>query len=58
MTPDNETDERTPTDIAENGSEENEPFEDTNDEGDWDNVEVTDGQDSRDTNLSPTNERK
>merc|ERR1711911_315690 len=51
--PDNETDERTPTDIAENGSEENEPFKDTNDEGDWDNVEGTDGLDSRDTNLSP-----
>merc|ERR1711860_24860 len=51
--PDNETDERTPTDIAENGSEGNEPFEDTNDEGDWDDVEETDGLDSRDTNLSP-----
>merc|ERR1711928_323323 len=39
--------------IAENASEENEPFVETNDEGVWDNVEVTDGQDSRDTNLSP-----
>ena len=53
MTPDNETDERIPSDIAENASEENEPFVETNDEGDWDDVEVTDGQDSRDTNLSP-----
>ena len=51
--PDNETDERTPTDIAENGSEEDEPFEDTNDKGDWDDVEGTDKSDSRDTNLSP-----
>ena len=51
--PDNETDERIPSDIAENASEENEPFVETNDEGDWDDVEVTDGQDSRDTNLSP-----
>merc|ERR1711911_174373 len=51
--PDNETDERIPSDIAENASEENEPFVESNDEGDWDNVEVTDGQDSRDTNLSP-----
>merc|ERR1711946_50173 len=51
--PDNETDERIPSDIAENGSEENEPFVETNDEGDWDNVEATDGQGSRDTNLSP-----
>merc|ERR1711915_92591 len=40
-------------DIAEKGSEEIEPFEETNDEGDWDDVELTDGQDSRDTNLSP-----
>merc|ERR1711911_565324 len=30
--PDNETDEQTPTDIAENGSGESEPFEETNDE--------------------------
>ena len=51
--PDNETDERTPTDIAENGSEEDEPFEDTNDKGDWDDVEGTNKLDSRDTNLSP-----
>merc|ERR1711860_64473 len=51
--PDNETDERIPSDIAENVSEENEPFVETNDEGDWDNVEATDGQGSRDTNLSP-----
>merc|ERR1711915_108282 len=40
-------------DIAEKGSEEIEPFEETNDEGDWDDVELTDGQDSKDTNLSP-----
>merc|ERR1711860_280007 len=36
------------------GSEEIEPFEETNDEGDRDDVELTDGQDSRDTNLSPS----
>jgi len=52
--PDNETDEQTPTDITEKGSEEIEPFEETNDEGDRDDVELTDGQDSRDTNLSPS----